>query len=98
MIDVGDRVRFKARGLPALEVDPPGTAPGETRSWQAHYGGLDGLVDVTDPLAGTVRVRGTDGDGHPYTVWIAPEHLTVTQAALDFGAVRAARAARPEKE
>lgn len=90
MLEVGDRVRFKSRGLPDLEVAAPGVPP---RSWQAHYGGLDGLVDVTDPIAGAVRVRGKDADGHDFTVWIAPEHLTVTEAALDFSAVQQARKA-----
>jgi hypothetical protein len=84
MIEVGDRVQFKTEGLPDQVIDPPTTAPGDTVSWQAYFGGRPGLVDTVHYAAGVVRVRGYDKNGNLFTVWIAPEHLTVTRGAMDF--------------
>lgn len=78
MLDVGTRVRFKTERLPDQTIDPPGTDDTAV-PWREHFGGLDGTVDASDPTNDAVRVRGKDRRGHPYTVWIAPRHLDVTQ-------------------
>jgi hypothetical protein len=78
-IQIGDRVTFKKRGLPAHTFETSGDAPNQ--SWSERFGGLAGVVDVIDVVNREVRVRGLDADGTAFTVWVDPKHLDVTDAA-----------------
>jgi hypothetical protein len=78
-IQIGDRVAFKKRGLPGHTFETP---EGEAnQSWAERFGGLAGVVDVLDPVNREVRVRGIDGAGVAYTVWLDPKHLDVIDPA-----------------
>jgi hypothetical protein len=72
-LEIGDRVRFKARGLPDQRI---GTPAGD-HSWQEYLGGETGVVQAVDNVNGQVAVRSASHSqhGHPFLVWIAPEHL-----------------------
>jgi hypothetical protein len=54
--EVGDRVRFKARGLPSQTIHTPS---GE-HNWQDYLGGQVGAVVSLE--GGLVGVRGTHGE------------------------------------
>jgi hypothetical protein len=73
-IETGDRVRFNATGLPDEKI---GTPAGE-HSWQEYFGGETGIVQVVDKQNETVAIRSPSHSvhGHPFLVWIAPEHVT----------------------
>ena len=73
---VGDRVQFNTAGLPDYKID---SQAGEY-SWQDYFGGEPGIVEVVDARNDTVAVRSDAHSvyGHPFLVWIGPEHLTKT--------------------
>jgi hypothetical protein len=87
MVETGDRVKFKSRGLPKHNYQSPAHAEAghEGVTWQEHFAGVKAVVVATDPVNLTAIVRGRDGDGHPFTVEIDQAHLEVTARAADGG-------------
>lgn len=81
-VEVGDRVQFKAKGLPKHPYHGPGMAEDESATWADYFSDAKGVVDSTDPLTDTVRVRGRDRNGDLYTIWIDPKHLDVTEPGV----------------
>jgi hypothetical protein len=76
-LEIGDHVRFKARGLPDQRI---GTPAGE-HSWQEYLGDETGVVMAIEKQENTVGVRSPSHSqhGHPFLVWISPEHLVKTE-------------------
>lgn len=72
-LEIGDRVRFKARGLPDQRI----ATPAGEHSWQEYLAGEIGVVTAIEQQDNTVGVRSPrhSQHGHPFLVWISPEHL-----------------------
>jgi hypothetical protein len=88
--EIGDRVRFKAEGLPDATYQSPAHAelPEDHPdhggvSWQQHFGGVTGVVTCTDTFNGLAFVRGKDQDGHPYAVWLDDQHLDIVEQGVE---------------